>query len=45
MTDAEPLVTSMEDEFWKSFMPAGAATTEAMAVDQSAGRRIAGQER
>ena len=39
MTDAEPLVTSMEDEFWKSFMPAGAATTEAMAVDQAAGRK------
>ena len=39
MTAAEPLVAAMEDEFWKSFMPAGATPTEEMAVDQSAGRK------
>ena len=35
MTEAEPLVSTTEDDFWKSFMPAGTAVQEAMAVDQS----------
>ena len=39
MAEADQLVTSMEDEFWKSFMPAGTASSAEMAVDQSAGRK------
>ena len=49
MAETDQLVSSVEDEFWKSFMPAGTARNAAapaeptqaaaMAVDQSAGRK------
>ena len=35
MADADALVTSNEDNFWRNFMPAGTAASDAMAVDQS----------
>ena len=35
MTEPDALVSSSEDNFWRSFMPAGTAAPEAMSVDQS----------
>ena len=40
MTEADALVATNEDNFWRSFMPAGTAASDAMAVDQS-GQRCA----
>ena len=35
MTETDALVSSSEDNFWRSFVPAGATAPEAMSVDQA----------